>query len=703
MPSILDELMSDGLPTVKLTWHYRSQHESLIAFSNRQYYESELATFPAADNRDRGVSFVHVANAVYDRGRTRTNRPEAEAIVAELVARMTACLRQPEERRLTFGVVTFNKQQQSMIEDLLDEARAQQPELEWFFADERFEPTVVKNLENVQGDERDVILFSITFGFDAKGAFPIDFGALNRDGGHRRLNVAVTRARRTLAVYASFLPDQLQALRSNARGVRDLKAFLEYAQRGAAAFTSRDTLPQASRSGRLEESIAAALVSRGWRVEQRVGVSDFRVDLGVVHPDRPDSFLAGVECDGERYGRSTVARDRDITRGLVLASLGWHIVRVWSIDWWYAPQDALQRLDEQLRELLRQERESHERNLVESPAPTATTSMATATSDSPSIPTPTMETPPREMPAGDISPREMPPHDIPAGETPAGDMPIYAASVNAMSANAMGANATDANATNANATNANATNANAMSVNTADAKAADATSPPVNTTPTKTTLATTILASVVPASVVPASVAEASVAEASVAEASVAEASAVPVVPRRWYEPLVLPDVSASKDRFDKPDYTETLRDIVLAVVMSHGPIRDDILASEVATCHGFQRTGKNIKERIFSVLPWTIATTETVGRFLWPSKAPDDFIPFRHPRPGARPREVDEISIQELTGLALELSALTTSDDPALAMARELGIERLTGPVRERLTLAIQRSRAFVGRTLTT
>jgi hypothetical protein len=253
-------------------------------------------------------------------------------------------LRQPEERRLTYGVVTFNKQQQDLIEDLLDAARSQQPELEWFFADERFEPTVVKNLENVQGDERDVMLFSITFGFDAKGAFPVDFGASDRDGGHRRLNVAVTRAA-DLGGLLVLLPDQLQAARSNARGVRDLKAFLEDAQRGASVFAHRHTTAAAAAGttaaaadGLLEESIARALAAAaGWRVAQRVGQSDFRLDLGVTHPDQPDKFLAGIECDGERYGRSTVARDRDITRGLVLENLGWNIIQIWAIDWWYAP------------------------------------------------------------------------------------------------------------------------------------------------------------------------------------------------------------------------------------------------------------------------------------------------------------------------------------------------------------------------------
>ena len=176
-----------------------------------------------------------------------------------------------------------------------------------------------------------------------------------------------------------------------------------------------------------------------------------------------------------------------------------------------------------------------------------------------------------------------------------------------------------------------------------------------------------------------------------------ATASGIAQAPERvWYEPLELENAADSKERFDKPDYTETLREIVLSVLMSHGPIRDDVLVEKVAECHGFQRTGKNIRERILSVLPWTIATTETVGRFLWAATVPEGFIPFRHPRNDSRRRDVDEIPIQELIGLALELPALATSPDPALLLARALGVERLTGSVRERLTHAIEHSQAL-------
>ncbi|MGD9127334.1 MAG: DUF3320 domain-containing protein, partial [Planctomycetia bacterium] len=357
LESILDEAQVSGLPTLQLDWHYRSKHESLIAFSNWNYYGNRLVTFPAAESAYRGVSFRHVEGALYDRGKSRTNRQEAEAIVTTVVERMQQCLGKPEDQRLTYGVVTFNSQQQELIQDLLDEAQRQHPELEWFFSDDRFEPTMVKNLENVQGDERDVMLFSITFGFDAAGKFPVDFGAINRSGGERRLNVAVTRARQELIVFASFLPEQIRTERSNARGAHDLKAFLEYAQKGAQAVVARTDGSLGDAESPLEEAIVAALEERGWQIDTQVGVSGFRIDIGVVHPDKPGAYLAGVECDGATYHRSATARDRDKIRQQVLENLGWTIMRVWSTDWWYDPDSAVKQLDELLNERLTRVRE----------------------------------------------------------------------------------------------------------------------------------------------------------------------------------------------------------------------------------------------------------------------------------------------------------------------------------------------------------
>ena len=228
MPSILDEVTAAGIPTRRLDWHYRSQDEALIAFSNHFYYGGGLVTFPAPSTGNKAVQF-HKIDGMYARGAGRTNADEAKAIVETVRRRLTAWIEQTEGDRPTLGVVTFNTQQQGLILDLLDKMRRDNPALEWFFAEEREEPVIVKNLENIQGDERDVMLFSITFAPDPTGKLSMNFGALNADGGEKRLNVAVTRARRELHIYASLTHDQIDLSRTRATGVRDLKAFLDYA------------------------------------------------------------------------------------------------------------------------------------------------------------------------------------------------------------------------------------------------------------------------------------------------------------------------------------------------------------------------------------------------------------------------------------------------------------------------------------------
>jgi hypothetical protein len=237
LESILDEAQASGLPTRQLRWHYRSRHESLIAFSNWHYYDNNLITFPSPVTQDQAVSLAYVPNGVYDRGKSRSNREEARAIVADIRARLEAWLVLPEADRLTLGVITFNVQQQALILDLLDDERRKNPALEWFFAEDRIEPVIVKNLENIQGDERDIILFSITFCRDAAGKLPMSFGAINLNGGERRLNVAVTRARRELKVFSGIRAEDIDLKRSRATGVAHLKAFLDYAIRIASSST----------------------------------------------------------------------------------------------------------------------------------------------------------------------------------------------------------------------------------------------------------------------------------------------------------------------------------------------------------------------------------------------------------------------------------------------------------------------------------
>jgi very-short-patch-repair endonuclease len=339
LDSILDECLGANIPRKHLAWHYRSRHESLITFSNERYYEGRLVTFPSPVTEDRAVRYQHVPNGIYERGSGRVNREEARAVVVDVVRRLS----DPEFAlgQSSIGIVTFNTEQQRLIENLLDMERRNRPELERFFGPEWHEPVFVKNLENVQGDERDVILFSVAYGPDASGRVSATISTLNKDGGSRRLNVAITRARSALVVFATLRADQIDLSRTKAAGVRDFKHFLEFAEHGpralaqAAAPLDRDT------DSPFEDAVLRTLQDHGWTVHPQVGVSGFRIDLGVVHPDAPGRYLAGVECDGATYHRSATARDRDRLRERVLRDLGWRIHRVWSTDWWVDQDRAL--------------------------------------------------------------------------------------------------------------------------------------------------------------------------------------------------------------------------------------------------------------------------------------------------------------------------------------------------------------------------
>ena len=363
LESILDECLGASLPTRHLSWHYRSRHESLIAFSNHRYYGGSLVTFPSPVTDDRAVSF-HLVSGRYEKGGARINQPEAKALVIDLVSR----LKRPgfRESGLTIGVVTFNSEQQGLIEDLLDAERRKDPGLEPYFSEMELEPVFVKNLESVQGDERDIMYFSITYGPDMVCAVSMNFGPLNRDGGERRLNVAVTRARHELRVFSSLRGEQMDLSRTKANGVRDLKHFLEFAEFGPRALAEAHHGSQGDFESPFEAGVSAALGRKGWQVHTQIGASSFRLDLGVVHPDFAGRYLAGVECDGATYHRSATARDRDKLREQVLRGLGWEIVRIWSTDWWVNPGGTLERVHAALTELLDKDRE---RQAAEAEAP----------------------------------------------------------------------------------------------------------------------------------------------------------------------------------------------------------------------------------------------------------------------------------------------------------------------------------------------
>jgi len=342
LESILDDCTSARLPRLTLRWHYRSRHESLIAFSNHHYYGDRLLTFPSPHREGMGVTWRHVPGGVYDRGKSATNRAEADAVVQEILRR----LRDPELRLRSIGVVTFSQAQQTLVEDLLEQVRRTDAQVDAFFGEDAREPVFVKNLENVQGDERDVILFSVCYGPDALGRVSMNFGPMNREGGERRLNVAITRARREVVVFSTLRAEQVDLARTRARGVGDLKRFLEYAERGPSALAAASRLDgDADVESAFEQAVQDALVERGWNVHRHVGCARYRIDLAVVDPQTPGRYLLGIECDGANYHRAKTARDRDKLRDGVLRGLGWALHRIWSSDWWTDPEREIAKLD----------------------------------------------------------------------------------------------------------------------------------------------------------------------------------------------------------------------------------------------------------------------------------------------------------------------------------------------------------------------
>jgi very-short-patch-repair endonuclease len=368
LESILDECNASGIPSLPLLWHYRSRHESLIAFSNYHYYGNSLHTFPSSvDTSDSlGVSMRYLSGGRYDRGGSRTNRAEAEAIVEEIMARLQ---QEAPPAQASIGIVTFNAAQQTLIEDLLDEKRRQFPAIERFFS-EGEEPIFVKNLENVQGDEREAILFSICYGPDETGRITMNFGPLGHQGGERRLNVAITRARRQVIVFSSIRAEHIDMARTRAVGVGHLKSFLEYAERGP-RIMGEGTAIEGYAEAPAPLAVAAALRSRGWDVAHRVGCSGYRIDLAVWDPERVGEYLLGIEFDGEFYHSGRTARDRDRLRQQVLQSLGWRLHRVWSADWRLNPERTIERLDEAIRRAQRARNRSTAPSFVPSAEPAA--------------------------------------------------------------------------------------------------------------------------------------------------------------------------------------------------------------------------------------------------------------------------------------------------------------------------------------------
>lgn len=344
--SILDVCSSHFRPTRSLRWHYRSQHHSLIAFSNHSFYRGNLVIFPSpyGQGGKLGVRAVYLADAIYE---NQTNLREAKRVVEAVVEHIAT---RPNE---SVGIVTLNIKQRDLIAELLEE-RLKSVRGADSYRDHwttEGQPLFIKNLENVQGDERDAIIISTTFGKPpGSSAVRQNFGPISRQGGWRRLNVLFTRAKKSIALYTSLRPEDIVMDGTTPDGTKALRNYLEYARTGSLpSIEETDREPDSD----FEISVMDMLKLRGYEVTPQLGVAGYRIDIAVKHPDVPGSYLAAIECDGATYHSALSVRDRDRIRQEILESLGWRgrIWRIWSTDWFRTPRQETEKLISFLEDL----------------------------------------------------------------------------------------------------------------------------------------------------------------------------------------------------------------------------------------------------------------------------------------------------------------------------------------------------------------
>ena len=325
----------------QLRWHYRSRHPSLIAFSNLHFYDNRLMLFPSPhfSGEALGIRFQYHRDGVFE---GQVNTVEAQAVVARVVELIL------KDRKISLGVATMNAKQRDLIERLLEEEAKNDAAFAEALEENRLEdePLFVKNLENVQGDEREIMIISCTYGRTAPGGRVMQrFGPINSAEGGRRLNVLFTRSRTRMEIFSSMLPSDIVISEKSSDGVKAFRGMLRYAETGV--------IEGATSSGREPDSdfeidVTRLLEFHGYEVECQIGVAGFFIDLAVKHPHRDGEYILGIECDGAAYQSSKSARDRDRIRQEILEGMGWSIERIWSTDWFADSKKALQPILEEL-------------------------------------------------------------------------------------------------------------------------------------------------------------------------------------------------------------------------------------------------------------------------------------------------------------------------------------------------------------------
>lgn len=347
--SVLELAKSAGaFKDLRLRWHYRSRHEELIAFSNYKFYEGNLVTFPSAqvDGEDVGIEFIH-AGGMYRRGAGRCNPVEAEKVAERVIYHYST---RPDS---TLGVVTFSAPQAEAVRMAVENMRKDRPELDRFFdSSDRLGGFFVRPLEQVQGDERDVIIFSIGYGPDEAGKITSNFGALNKEKGWRRLNVGITRAKMRVEVVASMRAEEIPP--SKNENIEYFRAYLDYAVKGTSVLAVPVSSTGLEPESPFEEAVIEVIRGWGYTVEPQVGAAGYRIDMAVRHPDYPGMFALGIECDGYQYHSAPAARDRDRLRESVLTGLGWRLHRIWGTAWYRDKKSEVIRLKEAIEHAIAQ-------------------------------------------------------------------------------------------------------------------------------------------------------------------------------------------------------------------------------------------------------------------------------------------------------------------------------------------------------------
>lgn len=698
-----------------LKWHYRSRCESLIAFSNAEFYRNSLITFPMARPGSFSIDLVRVDGAY----QARRNVAEAVRIAEEAIQFMRHFADMSEDTIPTLGVVSVNIEQRDLIQEELRRLSAGDELVERYRekAQKKGEPLFVKNLENVQGDERDFIFISLTYGREPGAtALKQRFGPINGKQGHRRLNVLFSRARIRIGLFASFGSGDVKPAETSAEGARVLKRYLEYAEnRGRAAVEETGIEPDSD----FEWEVGQRLRSRGYKINFQIGVSGYKIDLGVRHPDHPDRFLAGVECDGASYHSSKSARDRDRLREEVLRGLGWEILRVWSTDWFDNPELATDKLAAKLQQLRAgPPRAFHEYSIVDSFAEPEAAPLADTPSDDDDD-----ETAPITSAAIEDVPVSVTPSEPPAEEKLlfAGDGPLTAsqafkaleefreAVIKSEMANwephrsilrdsmietfvmqllsnpedwfrkvpqfqRSGTNPIEKNLFLTRICNI----VERIDDDSTETRSAQTTPFTLTRPNAASPLAQTPLP-LRPSPVDPPTPGERPPARD---EYAVADITKLPVTPRA--------------DRFYEPEYRSTIGSMAAYIIHIEGPVYDELLFTRIARIHGFQKTGGTIQKLVLSAIDRRFPRTKEDGREVFWDEGAQTETPVSFRKSTNDIRSYTDIPIAELASLALPFVRIRMDDELILRkMAEHFGLERLREVTRIRFQKAISFAKA--------